>query len=290
MSDKKKLKGPSAPGRIEKLLHLKDLTDMARHFFTGCQVNIINAMNTKGNFYISNSFHFGKEETMNEDDEKANYSLGGTFVNKGLIMTGSMSTSGITQSILHYNGVGGGINIHAQVADHEKWVIESSILKNFKDFSFEIKLGSRELGIAFTQYLTPKLRYGSEILYLPPNKFRLVNILELGDNTDQKVTGVLNYGTDRTKFNLYYSRKMDNMNFLTSINTTVKNGALTSKAMMGYRVRHQMLHCKGMIDTTGSVGSIIEVAAGAMLSISISTHFNYFHDVYETGFGFTTGF
>eukprot|EP01129_Flabellula_baltica_P004235 TRINITY_DN1459_c0_g1_i2.p2 TRINITY_DN1459_c0_g1~~TRINITY_DN1459_c0_g1_i2.p2 ORF type:complete len:300 (+),score=53.21 TRINITY_DN1459_c0_g1_i2:50-949(+) len=288
VSTKARVQKIKAPGRIEKFAHLKDITEMKRHFYSGFQVNVINSLSKKGNFYLNSSLHLGKEDMMSEDDERASFSLGSTYVTKNVVLTGSMSTSGISQAIFHYNTPSWGANIHAQIADHEKWVVEASLVKNFSDFSTELKLGSREVGLAFTQGITPDLKFGSEFIWVFPDKLRLVELLQY-QKEGTKLTGVFNWGTDRRKFNVYYSKKMKNLEFLTSYTLTQKRDNVSTVGLVGYNSRTMSTNAKGMIDTTGTVGSIVEVAVGPLFSISISTHVNYVHDIYETGFGITTG-
>ena len=59
--------------------------------------------------------------------------------------------------------------------------------------------------------------------------------------------------------------------------------------MLGYRSSTPMANAKGFLDTTGSVGSLVEVAMGQIFAVQFSAHINYVHDIYETGFGITTG-
>jgi len=286
-SNWKRFPNLKAPGRIEKLSHMRELMEIKKFLFSGFLLQVQYLISR--NFIVGHAIALGKDDMFmmkegEDEPERGSYSFTGQYVGKNYHLNGMFSLGGVSQSMFQFKKGGFGILLNGQAVG-ENFAFELDSFYQFHDSLIEARLQTKEMGLAFTQAITPNLAFGSEYMIgqgYVYNKF----IFRYKDREARtKKTISITKGTNKNELRLYYSKKATkNLEFLSAYRLTKKKN-YTSNWYFGYLSKSQRAMVKSLMDGTGNISTLVEMPFSSVSSLSICGNINYRLNSYDFGFG-----
>jgi len=278
-----------SPGRIDKMHHMKELMELHKYLFTGFQMNISYVLDRR--FIVGHALALGKDSdpmqsiSDNEDSDRATYAMNAQYNHKNYQLHGSVATNGMASSAFIFKK-GGLFLLFSGQAVEDKFALDVDLSYEFVDSLIEARYHMKDVGLAFTQAITPRLSFGAEYMIgFEGYVFNRFIFRHKDKEARTRKTVSLLKGTQKNEVRLYYSKKITKyMEILSSIRISKKK-SFNSNWYFGYVINSQRGMIKSLIDGSGTVSTLMDFPFSQNANVNVCGTINYRLNSYDFGFG-----